>query len=326
MGISYTFINLSKMPDVAAARVLVGDANNRLAAVDVTGDITIGNTGVTAIGASKVLGSMIPDDAVGYFETATEVEVDQGDVSPVQLLASDASNDRLVMVQAIASETATGGPDFDIGSVTDPNGAFDDIGAGIWVAGERWTGFCLLPATEALLCTIAAAGTAGKIKFRSVVLIPKVQTAQVADDAVTSPKLDESTVQYAAVEISSAEILALFTTPKTLVATPGVGKVLEFISLQLALDFNTVAYTTIGCGNLQVNYTNAGGAAASVVQAAIGFINGGADDLRLLDKLELSITPVANAPLVLSLAGANPAAGNSTIHAKVAYRVLSTGL
>lgn len=325
MGISYTFINLSKMPDVPAARVLVGDADNRLAAVDVTGDLTIGNTGVTAIGANKVLGSMIPDDAVGYFETATEVEVDHADASPKDLLAADPSNDRLIMVQAIASETAAGGPDFDVGSeITDPNGAFDDIGVGVWVSGERWTGFCLLPATEKLQCTIAAAGTAGKIKFRSVVLIPKVQTAQVADDAVTSPKLDESTIQYATVEIPSAELLQLFATPKVLVASPGANKVLEFVSLQLALDFGTVAYTTIGCGDLQVSYV--GGAAVSVVQAAIGFINAAADDLRLLDKLELSITPLAATALQLTLAGANPAAGDGTIHAKVAYRVYATGL
>ena len=35
---------------------------------------------------------------------------------------------------------------------------------------------------------------------------------------VESAELDESIVQYAEVEISSAEILALFTTPKALVA------------------------------------------------------------------------------------------------------------
>ena len=34
-----------------------------------------------------------------------------------------------------------------------------------------------------------------------------VLTADLDDDAVTSPKLDESTVQYAEVEITAAEIL-----------------------------------------------------------------------------------------------------------------------
>lgn len=337
MGITHTKIDLNKLPDVTAAQILVASANNRLAAVAMSGDIAIDNAGATTIGADKVLGSMLPDDAVGYFETATEVEVDHADASPKDLLAADVSNDRLIMVQAIASETAAGGPDFDVGSeITDTNAAFDDIGAGVWIIDERWTGFCLLPATEKLQCTIAAAGTAGKIKFRSVVLIPKVQTAQIADlavatgklaaNAVTSGKLDESTIKYAAVEISSAELLALFTTPKTLVATPGADKVLEFISLLLALDYNSVAYTVAGCTNLQVKYTNGAGAAVSTTQAAAGFIDVAADTLLSLDKLEATVTPVVNTPLVLTLGVADPADGDSTIHAKVAYRVHATGL
>jgi hypothetical protein len=137
---------------------------------------------------------------------------------------------------------------------------------------------------------------------------------------------DAHAVQYAEVEISSSEILALYTTPKTLVAAPGAGKVLEFISLLLAYSYGTVAYTIGTATNLQVKYTNASGVAVSTVQAVTGFIDQATDQLRALDKLEASVTPVANAPLVLTLAGANVTAGNGTIHAKVAYRVHATGL
>jgi len=145
------------------------------------------------IASDAVVGSKLPDDAVGYFDTATEVEVDHADSSPVDLLAADSSNDRLVMVQAIASEDAAGDPEFDVGSeTTDPDAAFDDIAAGAWVTDERFIGFCLLPAGEKLQCTINAAGTAGKIKFRSVVLIPKVQTAQIASGSVTEAKLESA--------------------------------------------------------------------------------------------------------------------------------------
>ena len=153
-----------------------------------------------------------------------------------------------------------------------------------------------------------------------------VATADVADDAITSPKLDESTVQYAELDISAAEILALFTTPKELVAAPGAGKLLEFISLLLAYDFNTTAYTIGTATDLQVKYTDAAGAAVSTTEAVTGFLDGVADDLRSLDKLEVSVTPVVNAALVLTLAVANPTLGDSPIHAKVAYRVHATGL
>ena len=153
-----------------------------------------------------------------------------------------------------------------------------------------------------------------------------ITSPKIAPNAVASEDLAVSTVQYAEVEISVAEILALFTTPKTLVAAPGAGKVLEFISLLLAYDWVSVAYTPGSAGNLQVKYTDGAGAAASTTEAVTGFLNLEADALRTLDKIELTTTPVANAPLVLTVATESPTAGDSPIHAKVAYRVHATGL
>ena len=146
------------------------------------------------------------------------------------------------------------------------------------------------------------------------------------DDSVPSAKLEGSVVKYADVEISSAEILALYTTPKELVAAPGAGKVLEFISLLMALDYNATAYTIGTATDLQVNYTNGGGAAASTTRAATGFLDQAVDQLSSLDKLEATVAPEVNAPLVLTLGVANVTAGDSPIHAKVAYRVHKTGL
>ena len=153
-----------------------------------------------------------------------------------------------------------------------------------------------------------------------------IATADIAAAAITSAKLDATTVQYAAVEVTSAEILALFTTPKSLVAAPGAGYILDFISLLLAYDYLTTAYTIGAATNLQVKYTDGSGAAASVTQAVTGMIDQATDQIRHLDKLESGITPVVNAALVLTLAGANPTAGVGTLHCKVVYRIFATGL
>jgi energy-converting hydrogenase Eha subunit E len=153
-----------------------------------------------------------------------------------------------------------------------------------------------------------------------------VTTGKIAAGAVTSPKLDEPIVQYAEVEISAAEILDLFAAPKELVAAPGAGKVLEFISLLLAYDWGTVAYTIGTAGNLQVKYTDGSGVAVSTTRAATGFLDAVADALSLLDKLEATVEPAVNEPLVLTIATASPTAGDSPIHAKVAYRVHATEL
>ena len=146
------------------------------------------------------------------------------------------------------------------------------------------------------------------------------------DKSVPSAKLDDSVIKYADIEISSAEILDLYTTPKELVAAPGAGKVLEFISLLLALDFEATAYTIGTATDLQVKYTDAGGAAVSTTRAATGFLDQTVDQLSSLDKLEATVAPADNAALVLTLGVANVTAGDSPIHAKIAYRVHDTGL
>lgn len=51
-------IAFSKMEALASARLIVGSGANVPTAVDVTGDVTISNTGVTTIGASKVTEAM----------------------------------------------------------------------------------------------------------------------------------------------------------------------------------------------------------------------------------------------------------------------------
>ena len=52
-------ISLSKLASLASGRLIVGSAGNVATAVDVTGDVTISSTGVTAIGAGKVLEAMV---------------------------------------------------------------------------------------------------------------------------------------------------------------------------------------------------------------------------------------------------------------------------
>ena len=57
-------IAFSKMENVSSARLIVGNGSNVPTAVDVTGDVTISNTGVTTIGAGTVHGSMLSVDVV----------------------------------------------------------------------------------------------------------------------------------------------------------------------------------------------------------------------------------------------------------------------
>ena len=144
--------------------------------------------------AGSIPGSLLLDTGVNYLEEGAEVEVDHAGGSPIALLAADPNLDRLVLVQAIASETAVDGPDFDVGWAGGLNSVFDDIAAGAWVTGQRYLGLGVLPSTQALVCTVIDGGgtAAGKIKFRTLVVTPVVQANQIATGAVTNAKLGGS--------------------------------------------------------------------------------------------------------------------------------------
>lgn len=136
----------------------------------------------------------------------------------------------------------------------------------------------------------------------------------------------EQKLYSADVILSTAELLALFTTPKSLVAAQGAGTVVEFVSALLAYDYNSTVYTINGSTNLQIKYTDGSGAEASSTRATTGFIDQGTDQLSLLEKIGGTVVPVVNAALVLTCATANPTLGNSPINIRVTYRIHNTGL
>ena len=68
-------IDYSKLAALTSARLLEGNGSNVATGVDVTGDVTISNAGVTAIGAQKVVNSMVADDAIGADELAANAVV-----------------------------------------------------------------------------------------------------------------------------------------------------------------------------------------------------------------------------------------------------------
>jgi hypothetical protein len=142
--------------------------------------------------AGNITGDKLRSSAVGQWETANVVSVDVATYAgPVTLLASDATQDRLVLVQAIVSLTATGTPQFDVG---DDGGApticFSNLGTGVLTEGERYIGACRLGDGLDLICTVTTGGAAtGTILFLVLELDVTVLEDQIASGAVTNDKL-----------------------------------------------------------------------------------------------------------------------------------------
>lgn len=144
-------------------------------------------------------------------------------------------------------------------------------------------------------------------------------------NSVVSDDLHPNTIQYAEVALTAAEMLALRATPKSLVAAPGAGYVLEFVSALFIYDY--VAAFTESDDDIVIRFTNGTGAIASTTLDATGLLDATSDQLRTLKAIVTDLTPVENSALVLHNAGNGEWGGTgSTCRVKVAYRVHATGL
>lgn len=174
---------------------------------------------------------------------------------------------------------------------------------------------------------------------RSVMGGVSVQTADIAAGAITAAKLaanavataalDVSTIQYAEVALTNTNMLALRATPITLVAAPGAGKVLEFISAVLIFDY-TGAYTE-SADNMAVKWGDGSGTIASQAIEATGFVDATADTLTVALAKNDAIaakTACENKALVLHNTGDGEYGGGNAanvVRVKTAYRVHATG-
>jgi hypothetical protein len=122
------------------------------------------------------------------------------------------------------------------------------------------------------------------------------------------------------ITLTTAEILALFTTPKELVEAPGANKVIQFMGAVGFLDFNSAAYTTRGI--LTVKEVDGSGTAVSDAMAANVLVQLSADGYAEFAKLSAEATLLANVALVLTCDTGNPVVGDSPIRIKIFYRIL----
>ncbi len=133
-------------------------------------------------------------------------------------------------------------------------------------------------------------------------------------------------IRYTTVEVSTAELLALYTTAKAIVAAPGAGKFIEVINALLTFDY-AAAFTPGSATTLALAYKDKTGAVITGTRAVTGFLDQTSDQVSLLRPLTTSLaidSNVVDKPVCLTLAGANPTGGSgSKLYVKVAYRVVT---
>lgn len=143
----------------------------------------------------------------------------------------------------------------------------------------------------------------------------------IGANKVLTGMLAKNLLQVAVKTITTAQILALNTTPIELVAAPGSGLVLIPVALYATMTYATATYSANAAG-FSVRYTNGSGqtCAMTLTQA---FIQQTASALFHIVAGATGIVPVANAALVLYADTANPTTGDSALKIQVWHRVVA---
>jgi len=141
------------------------------------------------------------------------------------------------------------------------------------------------------------------------------------------------TVQYATLSITNAQMLAIASTPITLVAAQGAGTVVELLSGELFFDHTTAYVEPSAPDDLVVRYIDGTGTIVSQDVDATGFLTAAGDAVcrvaPLSGAIQVGILKAAcdNQALVLHNTGGNYTGGNvaNIVRARIAYRVHSAG-
>ena len=144
-------------------------------------------------------------------------------------------------------------------------------------------------------------------------------------NAVVSDDVVPSLIQYAEVSVTPAQMLAARATPITLVAAPGAGYSLEFISATFIYDY--AAAFTETADNAAIRYTDGSGTIVSLTLETTGLLDATSDKISTIKPLATDVIVTANAALVFHNTGDGEWGGTgSPCRFKVAYRVHATGL
>jgi hypothetical protein len=143
-------------------------------------------------------------------------------------------------------------------------------------------------------------------------------------------RLTEADIRRFSVELTSAQILALHTTPVTLIAAPGVGQRIVPLNYVFRLIGGSVAYLDGGGGavSLQVGATAVQNLATNAIVLVTVAPNKATETLgaSLAAIFDTAGNPPDsdNQPLTLNKATANFTAGNGTMHISGLYMVEPT--
>ena len=207
LGASATITAAPNGTTLGSAKIWVGDFENKARGVDVTGDVTISNTGVTAIGASAVTSGKIAAGAVTETKIGnnaiTETKIGSAAVTEAKIAANAISTNKIadnaVTNAKLANSTITINNETialgEAGTIsTSPVGTLLQI-ARIWVGNDDNEAIPVDMTGDVSITDLGVTTISSGAVNASKLATNAVTTEKITDSAVTNAKLANSTIK-----------------------------------------------------------------------------------------------------------------------------------
>ena len=130
------------------------------------------------------------------------------------------------------------------------------------------------------------------------------------------------------ITVSSAQLLALFTTPRVIVAAPAAGSYIQVKTFVMFYDYGGTAYANVG-NNIQIRYASSSGYQIGANLFASGFLNQTSDQIyegNLVGSIfQQAATSIVGQQLVLWYATSNLTTGNGVVRVVISYNIVPSG-
>lgn len=229
-------IAFSKLEALASGNILVGSAGNVATSLAMTGDITITNAGVTAIGTNKVTNAMLAQVSTATFKGRTTA----GTGNVEDLTATQAT----ALLNVMVGDSGAGGTKGLVPAPITGDATKFLNGAGAW-SSPAGAGDVVGPASATDNGFVRFDGTTGKLIKNSAATITNADVVAAAGIALN--KLAATTVSRALVSDGSGFVSAATTTATEIGYVNGVTS-----AIQTSLDAKQVRSTLTAKGDLYV--------------------------------------------------------------------------